>query len=86
MAETQKKFYRFTNGKVNITEQISRKNMQAWTLRDVLHAGGLPTMEDCDDMGAYIRPPHRMDPNLVGHKTVFQIQNDGKRSPHVFIE
>ena len=81
LAETQKKFYRFTNGKGNINEQISRKNMQAWTLRDVLHAGGLPTMEDCDDMGAYFRPPHRMDPNLVGHKTVFLIQNDGKGLP-----
>ena len=81
LSETQKKFYRFTNGKDNISDQISKKNMQAWTLRDVLHAGGLPPMEDVDDMGVYLSPPPMKEPRLVGHKAAFQILSDGKGLP-----
>ncbi len=55
--------------------------MQAWTLRDVLHAGGLRPMEDIDDMGEYLSPPPMKEPLLVGHKTEFQIQSDGKGLP-----
>ena len=57
--------------KENVSEQISKKNMQAWTLRDILHAGGLPPMEDNDDMGEYFSPPPMMDPTLVRHTTIF---------------
>ena len=81
LAETQKKFYRFTNGKDKISDQISKKNMQAWTLRDVLHAGGLRPMEDIGDMGEYCSPSPLKGPLLVGHKAEFQIQGDGKGLP-----
>ena len=81
LAETQKKIYRFTNGKDNTSDQISKKNMQAWTLRDVLHAGALRPMEDIDDMGEYFSPPTMKEPLLVGHKAEFHIQSDGKGLP-----
>ena len=81
LAETQKKFYKFTNGKGNIDYQIMTKDMRAWTLRDVLHAGGLPPMEDRTDIVDLMGPPIRQDPSLKGRKSVFQFQTTGKGLP-----
>jgi hypothetical protein len=66
LAETQKKFYRFTNGKGDISSQIAAKDMRAWTLRDVLHAGGLPTMEDDNAKDDLFRPLLMKEPSLRG--------------------
>ncbi len=59
LAETQKKFFRFTNGKGDIDSQIRKKDMQAWTLRDILHAGGLPRMEDRAASGEFFATPYQ---------------------------
>ncbi len=56
MSGNPKKFYRFTNGKGDIDSQIMKKDMQAWTLRDVLHAGGLPPMETRTDVVDLFKP------------------------------
>ena len=81
LAETQKKFYRFTNGKGNISAQISGKDMRAWTLRDVLHAGGLPPMEDDNAKDNFFSPPPIKEPSLVGKTSNFQYQCEGKGLP-----
>jgi hypothetical protein len=75
LAETQKKFYRFTNGKDNTSDQISKKNMQAWTLRDVLHAGALRPMEDIDDILSDYKPGSPENkPDVV--KQILEIKNN----------
>jgi hypothetical protein len=81
LAETQKKFYRFTNGKGDIDSQIMKKDMQAWTLRDVLHAGGLPPMETRTDVVDFFKPPTLQHTALVGRTSVFEIETDGKGLP-----
>ncbi len=55
--------------------------MQAWTLRDVLHAGGLRPMEGFDDMGEYFSSSPMKDAVLVGHKAEFQFQSNEKGLP-----
>jgi hypothetical protein len=75
LAQTPKKFYLFTNGKGNIDSKIMKKDMQQWTLRDVLHAGGLPLMEtDTVDM---LKPVAPKKPSLVGKTSVLQFETDG---------
>ncbi len=81
LAETQNKNYRFTNGKGNIDCQIMKKDMKAWTLRDVLHAGGLPPMEDRTDIVDLMGPPTKQDPWLKGRTSVFQFETTGKGLP-----
>jgi hypothetical protein len=81
LAETQKKFYRFTNGKGDIDSQIMKKDMQAWTLRDVLHAGGLPPMETRTDVVDLFKPQTLKDTALVGRTTGFEVETDGKGLP-----
>jgi hypothetical protein len=81
MAETQKKFFRFTNGKGDIDSQIAKKDMKAWTLRDILHAGNLPRMEDRAATSDFFATPYQKDAALVGKSYVFQIQNDGQGLP-----
>ena len=81
LAETQKKFYRFTNGKGDIDSQIMKKDMQAWTLRDVLHAGGLPPMETRTSLVDLFQPPTLKDTALVGKTSGFEIETDGKGLP-----
>ena len=71
LAETHKKLYRFTNGKGNISSQIGAKDMRAWTLRDVLHAGGLPPMEDDNAKDNFFSPPPIKEPSLVGKRSIF---------------
>jgi hypothetical protein len=55
--------------------------MQAWTLRDILHAGGLPPMEDHTDFVCLMASPIKKDPSLVGRTSVFQFQSDGNGLP-----
>jgi len=81
LAETQKKFFRFTNGKGDIDSQIAKKDMKAWTLRDILHAGNLPRMEDRAATSDFFATPYQKDAALVGKSYVFQIQNDGQGLP-----
>ena len=75
LGETQKKCYRFTNGKGNIDDQIHKKDMRLWTLRDVLHAGGLPSMETHPSDDFLGTEPVKV-PSLVGPKFIFQYGND----------
>ena len=75
LGETQKKCYRFTNGKGNIDDQIHKKDMRLWTLRDVLHAGGLPNMETHPSDDFLGTEPVKV-PSLVGPKLIFQYGND----------
>ena len=81
LAETQKKFFRFTNGKGDIDSQIAKKDMKAWTLRDILHAGNLPRMEDRAATSDFFATPYQKDAALVGKTYVFQIQNEGHGLP-----
>ncbi len=74
-------FYRFTNGKGDISSQIGAKDMRAWTLRDVLHAGGLPPMEDDNAKDDFFSPPPIKEPSLVGKRSIFQYQCEGKGLP-----
>jgi len=74
LGETQKKCYRFTNGKGNIDDQIHKKDMRLWTLRDILHAGGLPSMETHPSEDFLAGEPVKV-PSLVGQKTIFQYGN-----------
>ena len=81
LAETQKKFFRFTNGKGDISSQIAAIDMRAWTLRDVLHAGGLPTMEDDNAKDDFSRPLLMKEPSLVGKRSIFHYQSEEKGLP-----
>ena len=81
LAETEKKFYRFTNGKGDIDSQIRKKDMRAWTLRDVLHAGGLPPMENRAANNTFVAVHAQKEASLIGKKTVFQIQNQDQGLP-----
>ncbi len=58
-----------------------KKDMPAWTLRDVLHAGGLPPMETRTDVVDLFKPPTLRDTALVGRNSVFEFQTDGKDLP-----
>jgi hypothetical protein len=81
LAETQICFYRFTNGKGDIDSQIMKKDMQVWTLRDVLHAGGLPPMENRNDYEDMFKPPTLQETAVVGRTSLFESKNDGKGLP-----
>jgi hypothetical protein len=81
LAETEKKFYRFTNGKGDIDSQIRKKDMRAWTLRDVLHAGGLPPMENRAANNTFVAVHAQKEASLIGKTTVFQIQNQDQGLP-----
>ena len=73
LGETQKKCYRFTNGKGNIDDQIHKKDMRLWTLRDVLHAGGLPSMET-HPSGDFLGGDPVKVPSLVGQNQYFNME------------
>ena len=74
-------FFRFTNGKGDVSSQIAAKDMRAWTLRDVLHAGGLPPMEDDNVKDDFSRPLLMKEPSLVGKRSIFHYQSEEKGLP-----
>ena len=55
--------------------------MRAWTLRDVLHAGGLPPMEDDNAKDNFFSPPPIKEPSLVCKRSIFRYQCEGKGLP-----
>ena len=55
--------------------------MRAWTLRDILHVGGLPPMEDRAANGAFVAVSAQKDASLVDKTSVFQIQNHDQGLP-----